>query len=65
MELAYLEENRREYEITKHVSLSMLDPIALLLLKERGECYFSLPEATIFDLDFPGHYLRAGSSRSA
>jgi hypothetical protein len=57
LEAAYLDENKREFELTKHVSLAMLDPIALLKLQTEGECYFSLPEA-IFDLDFPGHYLR-------
>jgi hypothetical protein len=57
LEVAYLDTNKREYELTRHVSLAMLDPTALLLLKQTGECYFSLPEA-IFDLDFPGQYLR-------
>ena len=57
MEVAYLDQNRREYELTKHVSLAMLDPVALVMLKETGECFTSLPEA-IFDLDFPGHYMR-------
>ena len=57
MEAAYLENNKRTYELTKHISLIQLDPIALLSLKETGECYISLPEA-LFDLDFPGHYLR-------
>jgi hypothetical protein len=57
MEVAYLEGNRREYELTKHVSLGMLDPEALVMLRERGECFVGLPEA-IFDLDYPGHYMR-------
>ena len=57
MDVAYLEQNRREYEITKHVSLNSFDPVALLRLKETGECFVSLPEA-LFDLDYPGHYLR-------
>jgi hypothetical protein len=57
MEVAYLEENRREYELTNHVSLAMLNPIALLHLKEEGNCEIELPEA-IFDLDYPGHYFR-------
>jgi hypothetical protein len=37
--------------------------VALLKLQTEGECYFSLPEA-IFDLDFPGHYLRRIKSAS-
>jgi hypothetical protein len=35
----------------------MLDPMALLTLKETGTCYITLPEA-LFDLDYPGHYMR-------
>jgi hypothetical protein len=57
MEVAYLEQNEREYEITKHISLTMLHPEALLMLRETGECYVHLPEA-FFDLDYPGHYMR-------
>src|SRR5688572_22706238 len=57
MYVAYLEQNRREYEITKHVSVQMLDLLALLRLKETGDCFVTLPEA-VFDLDHPGHYMR-------
>jgi hypothetical protein len=57
LELAYLEGNRREYELTKSVSLAMLDPAALLSLQNAGTCTFSLPEA-LFDLDHPGQYFR-------
>lgn len=57
LELAYLEQNQREYELTKNISLAMLDPAALLSLQNGGFCTFSLPEA-IFDLDHPGHYFR-------
>ncbi len=57
MELAYLDQNKREYEITKHVTLAQIDPRALLTLKETGECFVSLPES-LFDGDFPGHYMR-------
>lgn len=57
MESAYLEQNRRDYEITKQVSLASLDPMALLGLKETGQCQFALPEQ-LFDMDYPGHYLR-------
>jgi hypothetical protein len=57
MEISYLEENRREFEITKRISLAMLDPAAPLSLKQTGECFVSLPEA-LFDLDCPGHYMR-------
>lgn len=57
MEVAYLEQNRREYEITKHVSLLQINPLALIRLRGIGECEISLPE-TLFDQDCPGHYLR-------
>ncbi len=57
MDKAYLENNRREYEITKHVSLSLLDPVGVLMLQTEGDCEFSIPEA-LFDLEYPGHYLR-------
>ena len=51
------EENRRELEITKHISLNQLHPLALLQLRETGKCDFAVPEE-LFDLDFPGHYFR-------
>ena len=57
LEVAYLDENRREYELTKHISLVMLNPEALLQLKATGQCQFELPEA-LFDLDYAGHYFR-------
>jgi hypothetical protein len=57
LEMAYLDQNRREYEITKHISLVLHDPLALIALKETGHCSVSLPEA-LFDMDYPGHYIR-------
>jgi hypothetical protein len=57
LENAYLEQNRREFELTKHVSLALAAPLALVQLKETGRCIFRLPEE-IFDLDYPGHYFR-------
>ncbi|KKO19787.1 MAG: hypothetical protein L3J18_05390 [Candidatus Brocadia sp.] len=57
MEMAYHENNKREYEITKHVSLRQLNPLALLALKATGACEVTLPE-WLFDLDCPGHYMR-------
>ena len=47
MDAAYLDKNKREYEITKHVSLLQLDPLALLQLKETGQCEASLPEVLL------------------
>lgn len=58
LEVAYLEQNRREYEITKHVSLLQISPLALIRLREIGELQISLPETRYFDQDCPGHYLR-------
>ncbi|HWP91824.1 MAG TPA: neuraminidase-like domain-containing protein [Thermodesulfobacteriota bacterium] len=63
MEKAYLDQNKREYEITKHVSLVLHDPMALIALKETGQCEVFLPEA-LFDADYPGHYMRRVKSVS-
>jgi hypothetical protein len=63
MEAAYLDQNKREYELTKHVSLGQLDPEALLQLKNTGKCLVQVPEAA-FDLDHPGHYMRRHKSVS-
>ena len=57
MEIAYLEQNRREFELTKHISLALLNPHELLKLRETGKCTLAVPEE-LFDLDFPGHYYR-------
>jgi len=57
MEAAYLDQNKREYELVKHISLRQLDPIALLTLKAIASCEITLPE-WLFDLDNPGHYMR-------
>ncbi len=57
LELAYLEQNRREYEMARHVSLARLDPMALLKLKATGACELRVPE-WLFDLDSPGQYMR-------
>lgn len=57
MEAAYLEQNSRELEITKHISLARYFPLNLLALKEAGACTVVLPE-WLFDMDYPGHYFR-------
>jgi hypothetical protein len=57
MESAYADLNRREYELTKHVSLRQLDPRALIELRTTGQCTIDVGEAA-FDLDAPGHYFR-------
>lgn len=57
LEKAYIDNDRRGFEITKKISLLALDPVALLQLKTKGVCEFALTEA-LFDYDFPGHYCR-------
>ncbi|MCB9685982.1 MAG: hypothetical protein H6738_02860 [Alphaproteobacteria bacterium] len=57
MDQAYLDLDQRELELTRHVSLARLDPIALAQLRTGGECWFEVPEA-LFDLDCPGHWFR-------
>lgn len=57
LEAMFLDRNVRELEITKHVSLSQLNPLALARLRATGRCEFEVPEE-LFDLDFPGHYFR-------
>lgn len=57
MELAYHENNRRELELTRHVSLRQLDPLALLALRASGKCEVALRES-LYDRDCPGHYMR-------
>jgi len=57
MEKSYLDLNKRDYEITKHISLLQTNPLALLTLKETGSCIIELPEY-LFDMDYPGQYMR-------
>lgn len=57
MEMAYHEQNQREYELTKNVSLLQVDPLALIQLRTTGRCTVKLPES-LFDMDGPGHYFR-------
>jgi peptidoglycan hydrolase-like protein with peptidoglycan-binding domain len=57
LEAEYIHQNRREFEITKHISLLQMAPASLITLKETGKCTISLPE-WLFDMDYPGHYMR-------
>jgi hypothetical protein len=57
MEIAFLELNRREYELTKNVSLLTVNPQALLELRSTGRCTVRLKEE-LFNLDGPSHYFR-------
>jgi Tc toxin complex TcA C-terminal TcB-binding domain len=57
MEMAYHDNNKRELELTRHVSLRQLDPLALLALRTTGSCTVTVPE-WLYDRDCPGHYMR-------
>lgn len=57
MEATYIDENKRELELTKHISLAAFNPQALVALQEKGWTNFDIPEM-LYDLDHPGHYLR-------
>jgi len=57
MEMAYLDNNKRELELTRYVSLAQLDPAALVALKITGTTTVNIPE-WLFDLDGPGLYMR-------
>ncbi len=54
MQAAYLDNDARELELSRQVSLARLDPAAVEHFRATGECWVSLPEA-LFDLDCPGH----------
>lgn len=57
MESAWLSRNVRRLELTKTVSLKQLDSDAFSGLLSDGTTQFSLGES-LFDNDYPGHYLR-------
>jgi hypothetical protein len=57
MEKAFLDQDYRNFEITKNISMLELDPLAFLKLKTEGVCEFRLSEA-LFDYDYQGHYNR-------
>jgi hypothetical protein len=57
LDLDYQSYNLRELELTRHVSLRQLDPLALLKLKITGQATITIPE-WLYDRDCPGHYMR-------
>lgn len=57
LEKAYIEGNKRKFEITKHISLASIAPKELLKLIKDGDCDFELPEE-LFDLDYQNHINR-------
>src|SRR5208283_4807549 len=57
MEKAYFDENVREHELTKHISLREHFPLEFLRLRTTGYCEIDIPE-WMFDQDYPGMYMR-------
>jgi hypothetical protein len=57
LEAAYHETRGHDFEITKHVSLRSINPLALIALRGMATAEFAVPEV-LFDMDFPGHYAR-------
>jgi hypothetical protein len=57
MEMAYHDNNKRELELTRDISLRQLDPLALISLQITGSCTIDVPE-WLYDLGCPGHYMR-------
>src|SRR5208283_3761099 len=57
MEAQYIAENSRELELTKHISLALTAPLALVMLRETGTCQIALDEV-LFEYDHPGQYFR-------
>jgi hypothetical protein len=57
LEKSYIEENKRELELMKNVSMALLNPLALEELRATGKCFFTIPEEA-YDLDYQGHYFR-------
>jgi Tc toxin complex TcA C-terminal TcB-binding domain len=55
MEKTYMDNNKRENEITQSFSLAIMN--RLTELKEKGMCNFDIPEI-MFDLFYPGQYKR-------
>ena len=57
MEASFLEQDRRDHEITLPCSLVQIDPDAVVRLRQTGHTEFSLPEWW-FDLYYPGQFRR-------
>ncbi|HYV94571.1 MAG TPA: neuraminidase-like domain-containing protein [Chitinophagales bacterium] len=57
MEVSYLENNKRTYEVNQSFSLALLNSEELVKLKASGSCNFDIPEI-FYDLYYPGQYRR-------
>lgn len=64
LEAAYMEKRGHDYEISKTISLRSIAPGKLMELRSNGICdALEFPEV-LFDMDFPGHYMRRIKSLS-
>ena len=54
---AFIQQNRRDYEVTQLFSLILLNPSQLIELKQTGRCRFTIPEI-MYDFVYPGQYKR-------
>jgi len=57
LDAAYIDNNKRTFELTKHISLAQMFPDKLLTLISEKIVTLELPE-WIFDMDYPGQYMR-------
>ena len=57
LEIEYINQNKRDFELTRNISLALRNPFALHALRTTGTCTVDLPES-LFDHDHPGHYMR-------
>ncbi|MEI6349208.1 MAG: neuraminidase-like domain-containing protein [Bacteroidota bacterium] len=57
MDAAYIDNNKRNMELTKHISLAQMFPERLIDIINTGSAFINLPE-WLFDMDYPGHYMR-------
>lgn len=57
MEVAYLDKNKRQLELTKHISVAALNPEALMNLRNNKSCEIDIPE-WLYDMDYPGQHMR-------
>jgi Tc toxin complex TcA C-terminal TcB-binding domain/Neuraminidase-like domain len=57
LDTEYVKRNKRVPELTKHISLAVIDPLELLKLKATGKCEISIPDV-LFDMDHPGQWGR-------
>ena len=57
MQASFLDNNVREFEISRAISLGALDSVNFQALLTNGVGYFNVKES-FFDGDYPGHYMR-------